>query len=97
MQAAPSSLAVLSSQLLTSPPTFSRHFFRPSGNKFRRSDQQFIELFVRKYPKILVRGVYLPQVPSAACTADVSLLQNDADSRQQKARESDALPVEQDR
>jgi hypothetical protein len=38
-----------------------------SGSKFRRSDQQFIELFVRKYPKILVRGVYLPLHPSAAC------------------------------
>ena len=44
------------------------HFPDPGsslGNKFRRSDQQFIELFVRKYPKILVNGVRLPQVPCA--------------------------------
>jgi hypothetical protein len=42
-----------------------------SGNKFRRSDQLFIEMFVRKHPKILVRGEYLPRAPSAACTAAV--------------------------
>jgi hypothetical protein len=54
------------------PPAHLPHSSTPcSGTKFRRSDQLFIELFVRKYPRILVRGEFLPQFPSAACTAAV--------------------------
>jgi hypothetical protein len=62
------------SSLPPPPPPRARahlpHSLSPgAGNKFRRSDQLFIELFVRKYPRILVRGQFLPQFPSAACTA----------------------------